>query len=75
MELLLPEFGLMFWVLLILVVCCGIIPVVFALISILRNDFKDSTTKLMWVLVVIFLGVLGAILYFTIGRNQTIKNN
>ncbi len=75
MELLSPEFGLMFWMLVVFVVCCGIIPAMLALISILKNDFKDSTTKLMWVLIVIFLGLLGAILYFTIGRNQTIKNN
>jgi DMSO reductase anchor subunit len=70
MELLLPEFGLIFWVLIIY-----LMPAVIALISILRDDFKDSTTKLIWVLVVIFLGLIGAILYFSIGRKQSIKKN
>ena len=40
-----------------------------ALIDILGNDFKDND-KLIWVLVVIFLGILGAILYFAMGQKQ-----
>ena len=40
-----------------------------ALIDILGNEFKDND-KLIWVLVVIFLGILGAILYFAMGQKQ-----
>ena len=41
-----------------------------ALIDILKSDFKDSINKLIWLLVVFFLYVLGALLYIIIGRNQ-----
>ncbi len=41
-----------------------------ALIDILKSDFKDSINKLIWLLVVFFLYVLGALLYVFIGRNQ-----
>jgi len=41
-----------------------------ALIDILKSDFKESVNKIVWVLVVIFLPLLGAILYFIIGRAQ-----
>jgi len=43
---------------------------VWALIDILKSDFKDSINKLIWLLVVFFLYVLGALLYIIIGRNQ-----
>lgn len=41
-----------------------------ALIDILKSDFKDSINKLIWLLVVFFLYVLGALLYIIIGRKQ-----
>ena len=43
-----------------------------ALIDILRSRF-EPINKLTWVLVVIFTNVLGALLYFVIGRNQKIR--
>ncbi|MEO1051952.1 MAG: PLD nuclease N-terminal domain-containing protein [Bacteroidota bacterium] len=56
-----------------------LIPITFilylaALISILRNKFESATDKLIWVIVVIFLPFLGSILYFSIGRKQTLKS-
>lgn len=41
-----------------------------SLIDILKSDFKESINKLIWLLVVFFLYVLGALLYIIIGRNQ-----
>jgi hypothetical protein len=52
-------------------IMCLVLPVV-ALIQLLKNDFKDSQIKLMWTLVVIFVPIFGAILYFSIGRKQRI---
>ncbi len=49
-----------------------IIPVVIALIDILKNEFEGDN-KIVWVLVVLFLGIIGAILYYFIGRKQKIK--
>jgi len=40
-----------------------------ALVSVLMNDFP-SGEKLIWVLVIIFLPILGSILYFLIGKNR-----
>ncbi len=41
-----------------------------ALFDLLKSDFKDSTNKLIWLLVVFFLYAFGALLYFFIGRQQ-----
>ncbi len=40
-----------------------------ALIDILRSKF-EANNKLIWTLLVIFLNLLGVILYFSIGRKQ-----
>jgi hypothetical protein len=44
----------------------------FCLVDIIRADFKDSTTKLIWVLVVLFAPFLGSILYLIIGRKTKV---
>ena len=41
-----------------------------ALFDILKSDFKDSTNKLIWLLVVFFLYAFGALIYLFIGRQQ-----
>ncbi|MGC8501559.1 PLD nuclease N-terminal domain-containing protein [Desulfurella sp.] len=48
---------------------------IFALIDILKSDFKDGLTKVIWLVLVIVLPFLGSILYFFIGRNQKLKND
>lgn len=46
---------------------------IWALIDIIRSEFADSTNKVIWVLVIIFLPVIGALLYLLIGRGQKLK--
>ncbi len=49
---------------------------IIALVDILRNDFPGQE-KIVWLLVVIFLPLLGPILYFIIGRkkkNHAVRN-
>ncbi len=46
---------------------------IWALIDIIRSEFADSTNKIIWVLVIIFLPVIGALLYLLIGRGQKLK--
>jgi|YelNatPaOPRAMG01_1025707.scaffolds.fasta_scaffold02930_16 hypothetical protein len=46
-----------------------------ALVDILKSEFKDGLTKVIWLILVIFLPFLGSILYFFIGRDQKIRND
>jgi len=48
-----------------------IIPLV-ALIDILISEFHGNN-KLIWVLLVVFLPIMGSVLYFLIGRQQKYK--
>ncbi|WP_456421069.1 PLD nuclease N-terminal domain-containing protein [Lutibacter sp.] len=51
----------------------GVIPTIIALIDILKSKFERNN-KLVWVLVVLFFNLIGAILYFTIGKKQKIES-
>ncbi|GAA4298436.1 PLDc N-terminal domain-containing protein [Nibribacter koreensis] len=46
---------------------------VWALIDILKSDFKTDVEKIIWLLLVFFLPFLGWILYVFIGRAQRLK--
>jgi len=57
-------------ILLLVTVLILILPLI-AIIDILRHDFNGSD-KLIWILVVLFLPILGSILYFIIGSSKKI---
>lgn len=62
------------WQIIILAfVFLGIIPTIIALIDILKSKFNGND-KIIWVLVVLFFNLIGAVLYFVIGRKQKIKS-
>jgi len=42
----------------------------YAIIDVSRREFSDSTTKLIWLLVVIFVYGIGTIIYLVFGRQQ-----
>ena len=48
----------------------GVLPIL-ALIDILKSEFVGNN-KIMWVLIVLFMNIIGSILYFLIGKNQKI---
>lgn len=49
----------------------GVLLTIIALIDILKSEFKGND-KIVWLLVVLFMNLLGALLYFIIGRKQKI---
>ena len=60
-------------IIILIAVFLGIIPTIIALIDILKSKFNGND-KIVWILVVLFLNLLGAILYFAIGRKQKQTN-
>ena len=55
-----------------LMVLLGIIAVVvwiWALIDAIRNPGLEDTMRIVWVLVIVFTGILGAIIYLIVGRS------
>ncbi len=60
-------------IIILLVVPIFLVVPLIALVDILKSDFEGNN-KIIWVLVLLFLWIIGAILYFIIGRDQKIKN-
>lgn len=56
----------------IILIILGILPTVLALIDILKSEFRGNS-KLIWLLVVLFMIFFGAILYFLIGHEQKMQ--
>lgn len=51
----------------------GVLPfilAVYCLIDITRSTFKEPLNKFLWVVIVIFVPIMGSILYLVIGRSQ-----
>jgi hypothetical protein len=42
-----------------------------AIIDLVKRNFSDSATKIIWALVVIFIPFVGSILYLVVGRSRT----
>ena len=54
------------------VLCAFWIPWIWALIDCVRNESSEGNTKIVWVLVIVFLHVIGALLYFIVRRPRRI---
>jgi len=57
-----------------LVLAVGLLMFIFwvwMLIDAIRNPRLNSTEKLIWVLVIIFVSLLGALIYFFVGRGRS----
>lgn len=55
----------------ILLIVLGIIPTLIAIIDIVKHQFKGNY-KIIWLLVVIFTGLFGALMYFLLGKDSKI---
>lgn len=59
-------------IVILIIVGIPILLMIGALIDILRSDLGDPLNKVVWALAVIFLPLLGSLLYFLIGRSQKV---
>jgi len=55
---------------LMLVGVLPIILIIFCLFDITRSTFKDSLNKLLWTIIIVFVPIMGSILYLVLGRSQ-----
>jgi hypothetical protein len=70
MELQVLSAGLIVWTIVILV---SFIVLVIYLVDLLKGNFKDDSEKLTWLILIIFIPLVGSLLYLTIGRKQKVR--
>ncbi|MCB8995408.1 MAG: PLDc_N domain-containing protein [Bacteroidales bacterium] len=57
----------------VLIILAIILLPVIAFINLLMSRFKNSTDKVIWLIVIIFIPILGSLLYFLIAPNQKVN--
>jgi len=57
----------------LILICVVLIFPIIAIVDIVKSDFKGENDKLIWILIAIFLGLIGTLLYFIIGTKQKIQ--
>ena len=62
------------FVLIVIVAFFAVLLPILAIIDLLGKEFSGST-KIVWVLVILFFPILGSILYFFLGKNQRISRD
>ena len=62
-------------IVIILIAFLSFIFPIIALINILRSKFKKPNLQLIWVLIVLFIPIIGCVLYFSISSQHKIKRH
>lgn len=60
------------FIVILLVLSILALPII-ALVDIVKSNFKESNSKIMWVLIVLIMPIFGSIIYFVIGRGQKVS--
>ncbi len=59
------------WILILLgLACFGMW--IFTIVEIITSKFNDNSNKTLWLVLVIFLGFLGAFIYWIVGRQNRV---
>ncbi|WP_207424468.1 PLDc N-terminal domain-containing protein [Desertivirga brevis] len=61
---------------LVLIGFFGIIPLglmLFSLVDVIKGRFENSTIRTIWILLILFLPILGSLLYLLVGRTKKIN--
>ena len=48
---------------------------IYTIVDIVKSNFQDETTKIIWVLVVLLMGILGSFIYWIFGRSGRVIVN
>ena len=66
---LLAGFGVL-WILMFIVGLAALAVWIWALVDAIQNPALDSTMRVVWILVIVFTQIIGAIIYLAVGRSM-----
>ena len=62
-------FGIL-WIVMLILSLAALAVWIWALVDAIQNPALDSTMRLVWVLVIVFTQIIGAIIYLAVGRSK-----
>ena len=66
------------WILIIVALALVLASIgfwIYTIVDIVKSKFQDETTKIIWILVVVLLGILGSLIYLIFGRSGRVIVN
>ena len=66
-------FFFLLWFALFIVGILGLIFWIFMLVDVIKRDFKKENDKLLWILIVVLTGLIGAIIYYFMVKRKDKK--
>ena len=74
MDLISPGSGLIYWQVGFLIAMLGYFAfMIYAVVDLIRSDFREQQMKLIWALMILFIPVIGVFIYLNMSR--TTKTN
>ncbi|HRJ28772.1 MAG TPA: PLDc N-terminal domain-containing protein [Cyclobacteriaceae bacterium] len=64
--------GGMEWIIILVAFSLSLILPILAISDIIKGDFRNPNDKLIWILVVLFMPIVGSMIYFWVGKGQKI---
>jgi hypothetical protein len=64
--------GGMEWILVLIAFSLTLVLPILAIVDIVKGEFRNSNDKLIWILVVLFMPIVGSMIYFWVGKGQKI---
>lgn len=61
------------WLLFFLLALAGLVFWIWSLVDCLKAEWKNSSDKTVWLLVILFLSLFGSMLYVLIGKDKQVK--
>jgi predicted permease len=58
------------WIFVLVAFCLTLILPILAISDIVKGDFRNPNDKLIWILIVLFMPIVGSMIYFWIGKGQ-----
>ena len=58
------------WIIIYVFIALAILVPIIAIVDVLKSKFKRPYDKAIWLLLIIFLNLLGTILYFSLSRER-----
>lgn len=64
--------GGMEWIIILVAFSLSLILPILAISDIIKRNFRNPIDKLIWILVVLFMPIVGSMIYFWVGKGQKV---
>ena len=61
------------WIFILVAFSLTLVLPILAIVDIIKGNFRNPNDKLIWVLIILFMPIIGSLIYFWVGKGQKIE--